>query len=151
MHPTNYYIFVILPFSFVHPTNYYIFFTWLRGEFRLKLRFRVVVGQVCDLGIGITWVQVSRLPMPHPDNDRWKCTMFTNKIYVSVCLINKIPLVNIYTGWTTWHNGINYNNNDRNHNNDNNVQKMTSMFILNCYGSTKPAINVQTFLLKGEW
>ena len=25
------------------------------------------------------WVQVSRLPMPHLDKDRWKHTMFTNK------------------------------------------------------------------------
>ena len=34
---------------------------------------------VCDSGIKITWVQVSRLPMPHPDKDRWKHTVFTNK------------------------------------------------------------------------
>ena len=32
--------------------------------------------------------------MPHPDNDRWKCTMFTNKIYLSVCSCDKISLVN---------------------------------------------------------
>ena len=24
------------------------------------------------------WVHVSRLPVPHPDKDRWKCTMITN-------------------------------------------------------------------------
>ena len=27
---------------------------------------------VCDSSIGITWVQVSRLPVLHPDKDRWK-------------------------------------------------------------------------------
>ena len=33
---------------------------------------------VCDSGIGITWVHVSRLPMLHPDRDRWKNTTITN-------------------------------------------------------------------------
>ena len=33
---------------------------------------------VYDFGIRIIWVQVSRLPMPHPDKDRWKHTMITN-------------------------------------------------------------------------
>ena len=33
---------------------------------------------VYDSGGRIIWVQVSRLPMPHPDKDRWKCTMITN-------------------------------------------------------------------------
>ena len=28
------------------------------------------------LGLKIIWMQVSRLPMLHPDRDRWKCTMF---------------------------------------------------------------------------
>ena len=37
---------------------------------------------ICDSGIGITWVQVSRLPMPYPDKDKWKCTTFTNNLYV---------------------------------------------------------------------
>ena len=54
-------------------------------------------GQVCDLGIGITWVQVSRLPMLHPDNDKWKCTMFTNKSYILACHVNKILQVNVFT------------------------------------------------------
>ena len=30
------------------------------------------------LGLRIIWVHVSRLPMPHPDRDIWKHTMFTN-------------------------------------------------------------------------
>ena len=29
-----------------------------------------LAGVICPSGIEITWVQVSRLPMPHPDNDR---------------------------------------------------------------------------------
>ena len=37
---------------------------------------------VYDFGIRIIWVQVSRLPMPHPDKDRWKCTMITNYSFI---------------------------------------------------------------------
>ena len=37
---------------------------------------------VYDFGIGIIWVQVSRLPMLHPDKDRWKCTMITNYSFI---------------------------------------------------------------------
>ena len=61
-----------------------------------KFVFRVIGGQVCDLGIGITWVQVSRLPMPHPDNDQWKCTMFTNKYYISAHYVSKILQMNVF-------------------------------------------------------
>ena len=63
-----------------------------------NIKFIVMVGQVCDLGIGITWVQVSRLPMLHPDNDKWKCTMFTNKCYILACHGDKILQVNIDSG-----------------------------------------------------
>ena len=55
-----------------------------------KILFGVIVRAADDSGIGITWVQVSRLPMPHPDNDQWKCTMFTNKSYISAHHIDKI-------------------------------------------------------------
>ena len=34
--------------------------------------------------------------MLHLDKDRWKSTMFTNEIYLSVCSCNKISLVYIY-------------------------------------------------------
>ena len=61
------------------------------------------------------WVHVSRLPMLHPDKERWKCTMFTNKIYLSVCSCDKILLVYIYVqDETMQHDGIQYNN-DNNH------------------------------------
>ena len=43
------------------------------------------------------WVHVSRLPMPHPDNDQWKHTMFTNKSYISACHVDKILQVNVFT------------------------------------------------------
>ena len=103
VHPTNYYIFGKFPSNV---TNCYIFITlpfrfcmpliptfsspkWGVGRSSgSKLMFMVVVGWVCDLAIRITWVQVSRLPVPHLDNDKWKCTMFPNKLYVSVCLVN---------------------------------------------------------------
>ena len=42
---------------------------------------------ICDSDIKIIWVQVSRLPMPHPDKDRWKCTMFTNNLYALSMLL----------------------------------------------------------------
>ena len=44
---------------------------------------------ICDSGIGIAWVQVSRLPMPHPDKDKWKYTTFTNNFYVFSMLLQK--------------------------------------------------------------
>ena len=34
------------------------------------------------LGLRIIWVQVSRLPMPHPDRGRWKCTTITNYSFI---------------------------------------------------------------------
>ena len=37
---------------------------------------------VYDSGIGIIWVQVSRLPVLHLDKDRWKHTMITNYIFI---------------------------------------------------------------------
>ena len=37
---------------------------------------------VYDSGIRTIWVQVSRLPMPHLDKDRWKCTMITNYFFI---------------------------------------------------------------------
>ena len=111
----------------------------------------VIVGQVCDLGIRITWVQVSRLPMPHPVNDKWKCTMFTNEFYVSACHINKILQVNVFTGWTTQYSGINYNNYD---NNNNKMHKMTSIPNSELCGSSRACNMVNKcskFLLKGEY
>ena len=118
---TNCYIFITLPFSFCMPliptfSSHYLFDlciplittflspNWGVGKkfwLKKKCKFVVMVRQVCDLGIGITWVQVSRLPMPHPDNDKWKCTMFTNKFYVSAHHIDKIVQVNAFTGWIT--------------------------------------------------
>ena len=92
------------------------------------------------------WVHVSRLPMPHLDNDKWKHTMFTNKIYISVCCIDKIS-----TGYRIYRvsNGIkmliNYNNSDRN---DNNVRKNDKYAHSELYGSAQPAINVQLFSLR---
>ena len=44
---------------------------------------------ICDSGIRITWVQVSRLPVLHPDKDRWKHTMFTNNFYVFSMLLQQ--------------------------------------------------------------
>ena len=35
--------------------------------------------------------------MPHPDNDQWKHTMFTNKSYISAHHIDKILQVNVIT------------------------------------------------------
>ena len=33
-------------------------------------------------GFKIIWVHVSRLPVPHPDRDKWKHTMFTNSTHI---------------------------------------------------------------------
>ena len=49
------------------------------------------------LGIEITWVHVPRLPVLHLDSDQWKCTMFTNKCYISACHFDKILQMNIFT------------------------------------------------------
>ena len=111
-----------------------------------KLKFMVVMGWVCDSGIGITWVQVSRLPMPHPDNDKWKCTMFTNKLYVSVHLVDKILQVNVYTG--EQYNMMVYKNNNNNWNN--NMHKMMSITNSEPYGSIGACNKCSYFLLKGE-
>ena len=81
---TNCYIFITLPFSFCMPliATFASHVLWV-GEVLDQNLFRVIVGsQVCDLGIRITWMQVFRLPMLHLDNDKWKCTMFTNKSYI---------------------------------------------------------------------
>ena len=67
------------------------------GNYLDKILFGVIVRAACDPGIGITWVQVSRLPVPHPENDQWKHTMFTNKSYISACHIDKILQVNVVT------------------------------------------------------
>ena len=48
--------------------------------------------------------------MPHPDKDRWKHTMFTDKI-LSVCSCNKTSLVYIYIYNMTLYNIIIINNN----------------------------------------
>ena len=40
-------------------------------------------GGLCDSGIGITWVHISRLPAPHPDNDRWKFAFWSSETNVS--------------------------------------------------------------------
>ena len=92
VHPTNYYIFV--SFSFVHATNYYIFVPVFFHGWGKHLDKEILVVTICDSGIGITWVQVFRLPMLHQDKDRWKCTMFTNEIYLSVWSGNKILPIN---------------------------------------------------------
>ena len=55
-------------------TSYHIFVSamGLGGNLEEK-SFGVIL---CDSGIRITWVLVSRLPMLHPERDRWKHTMF---------------------------------------------------------------------------
>ena len=56
----------------------------------------MVVGQVCDSGIGITWLQVARHPVLHLDkmtNGNAPCSLIN--LCVSVCLVDKISLVNI--------------------------------------------------------
>ena len=58
--------------------------SWV-DQWAVRSPFQKII-KVCDSGIGIIWVQVSRLLMPHPNKDRWKCTMFTNNFYVSVSL-----------------------------------------------------------------
>ena len=100
LHATNSYIFATFPFS-VHMPLIATFSSpdWGVGKSSgsKKFKFMVIVGHVCYSGIGITLVQVSRLPMPHLENDKWKCTMFTNKSYIVAHHINKILQVNIYS------------------------------------------------------
>ena len=68
-----------------------------RGKYLDKILFCGNSEGICDSGIRITWVQVSRLPMLHPDNAQWKHTMSTNKSYISACHVDKILQVNIFT------------------------------------------------------
>ena len=72
------------------------------GKYLDKILFGVIVRAVCDSGIRITWVQVSRFLVSHSDNDQWKCTMFTNKSYISACHVNKILQVNVFTMSKKW-------------------------------------------------
>ena len=88
---------VYMPLA-VLATNYYIVIStlWVGENIWIKFHWGKVRA-VCDSGIRITWVQVSRLPMLHPDNDKWKHTMFTNKSYILACHIDKILQVNVFT------------------------------------------------------
>ena len=62
---------------------------------------------ICDSGIRITWVQVSRLPVPHLDNDRWKHTTFTNKTFIfQYVLVTRSHQLTYIQDETIQHDGI---------------------------------------------
>ena len=143
---TNCYIFVT--FKLLHATNFYIFchpMGW--GESsgsKKKFKWGKYVIQAsephgCKFPGSLCCTQtMTNGNTPHP---------LINFIFQYV-MSTRYLQVNIYTGWTTWHNGINYNNNDSDHNNDNNVQKNDKYVHSEPYGSAKLAINVQLFSLR---
>ena len=71
----------------MHATNCYIFVTFYWwGERSGPNLFEVIEwGHVCDSAVGITWVHISRLPVLHPDNDRWKFTFVILKLMWAPC------------------------------------------------------------------
>ena len=118
MYAANYYIFVII-LKFVHAANYFIFIVMNkhvvgRKKIKTKLKFvhvKILIkvyivpartrAKLHDSGIRLHGCMFPGSPLLHPDNDKWKCTMFTNKLCISaVCFVKTI-----YTGkllWCTW-------------------------------------------------